>query len=1110
MKTKYKKWNLLAFLIFAAGLIQTGLNQSEAAPSMVQTWNDEQLRSDFAQPPSSTRVACYWYWISDHISVEGVVNDLYAMKEAGITRAYIGNIGLDGLSGDVKFDTEKWWEALHAAMKTATELDIEIGLFNSPGWSQSGGPWVKPEQAMRYLLATSAEVAGGQRVNIELKPPAADFQDVRVIAFPAIYPEKEVQIKSIQTSPSLEDASNLIDGNRTSGTHLGRAEDGCQYIDLTLAEEGIVRSLKIFVHEYGVNTTAHLQVKKGEEFVTLADFKIDRYNRALNVGFQPLAPVVVALPEVSGTEFRLIVDNSSNGLGLAEIELSSMPYIERYPEKTLGKMFQEPLPYWHEYQWKTAPEVSDANCVIDRTRVLDISKSLSGNTLDWEAPEGKWVVMRIGAVPTGVKNSPASKEATGLEVDKMSQEHIASHFDAFMGMVMRRIPEKDRKCWKVVVMDSYEMGGQNYTDTLWEDFQKRYGYDPIPFLPVIEGFIVESREISDRFLWDLRRLIADKVAYDYIGGLRKISNRNGLTTWLENYGHWGFPGEFLQYGGQSDEIGGEFWAVGSLGDIENRAASSCGHIYGKRKIYAESFTSGNYSYSDYPAIFKERGDRFFTEGINSTLLHLYIHQPYEDRQPGVNAWFGSDFNRFNIWFPQMDLFTDYLKRVNYMLQQGLNVADVAYFIGEDTPKMTGITHPALPKGYQFDYINAEVLERDLSVKDGYLVLPHGTRYRLLVLPPQETMRPELLKKIQKLIEQGAVVMGPAPKRSPSLENYPQADVEVRKIAEELWSGDETYKKIGRGMLIKGEDIQAALDKINCPPDFRCAVEQPLLYSHRTLKGGEIYFISNQSKQTIKAFPEFRVQGLRPEWWDATTGKTRPLASYKETSTGIIVPISLAANESTFIVFREKISSFNLPVLVDFNCPSPKVVQSLNGPWKVELLNPFRQMKKEIDLPKLINLTQSEDPEVKYFSGTASYHSQFTLEQMPDSEKEVFFLDLGKVNVMAKVKINGKYVGGIWTSPYRVDVTEALIQGINQVEIEVVNTWCNRMIGDMNLPKEERRFWVINNAWKADSPLQPSGLEGPVTLQSVDIYLELPSEVIGKKEKENLEIKNSSQ
>lgn len=370
--------------------------------------------------------------------------------------------------------------------------------------------------------------------------------------------------------------------------------------------------------------------------------------------------------------------------------------------------------------------MDDASLTVEPNRVLDISSFLTGDNLEWDVPAGDWVVMRMGMRPTGVKNSPADPEATGLETDKMSRKHVAAHFEALMGEICRRIPEADRRSWKVVVQDSYETGGQNFTDDFLESFRQRYGYDALPFLPAYEGYVVESRDRTDRFLWDMRRLVADRIAYDYVGGLRDISHKYGLRTWLENYGHWGFPGEFLQYGGQSDEIGGEFWSFGELGNIENRAASSCGHIYGKNKISAESFTSGGRPFECYPATMKQRGDRFFTEGVNNTLLHVYISQPSDGRVPGVNAFFSSEFNRLNTWYSQLDLFTSYLKRVNYMLQQGLNVADVAYFIGEDTPKMTGITEPALPKGFQFDYINAEVIERDLFVKDGLLTLPHGT------------------------------------------------------------------------------------------------------------------------------------------------------------------------------------------------------------------------------------------------------------------------------------------------------------------------------------------------------------------------------------------------
>jgi hypothetical protein len=338
------------------------------------------------------------------------------------------------------------------------------------------------------------------------------------------------------------------------------------------------------------------------------------------------------------------------------------------------------------------------------------------------------MILRTGMAPTRVTNGPASPEGTGLEVDKMSKTHVAEHFEAFLGQIIKKIPPGDRKTWKVTVEDSYETGGQNWTDGMMDKFKAVFGYDPLPFFPVLQGFVVGSEDMSDRFLWDMRRFIADRVAYDYVGGLREISHKYGLHTWLENYGHWGFPGEFLQYGGQSDEVAGEFWSEGELGNIENRAASSSAHIYGKNKVSAESFTAGGKAFARYPALMKQRGDRFFTEGINNTLLHVYIQQPYKNKVPGVNAPFGNEFNRLNTWFGDLDLFTDYLKRCNLLLQQGKYVADVAYFIGEDAPKMTGICDPALPRGYAYDYINAEVLLTRVKVKNGRLVLPDGMSY----------------------------------------------------------------------------------------------------------------------------------------------------------------------------------------------------------------------------------------------------------------------------------------------------------------------------------------------------------------------------------------------
>ncbi len=1012
------------------------------------------IEQGFRSIPDSVQTGVYWYWISDNISKEGVERDLEAMKVAGINRAFIGNIGIDGIPyGDHKLLSSEWWEVLHAALKKATELNIEIGIFNSPGWSQSGGPWVKSSQAMRYLASSDTIVAGPGRMQLTLPSVGKDEQDVCVIAYPAL--DKPVAEKSW--------AINKKSGQSSSSV-------------LVFDKEATVRTL-IYRVNTPFKTTAKLWVKKGGKEELLRQFVIDRSNPALNVGFVPYAPVVISLPETSASQFRL--EMSEEGEAAGNVTLTSSPMMERYPEKSLAKMFQTPLPMWDDYLWEKQPAVSDASLMVSPDAIKNVTEFSKNGVLDWEVPEGKWVIRWMAMLPTGVTNSPAAPEATGPEIDKMSKKHVAFHFDAFIGDILKRIPEADRKTFKVVVQDSYETGGQNWTDDMISVFKERYGYDPVPYLPVLEGTVVGNPDISDRFLWDLRRLIADRVSYDYVGGLRDVCHQHGLTTWLENYGHWGFPGEFLQYGGQSDEIAGEFWSEGSLGDIENRAASSCGHIYGKRRVWAESFTSGGPAFGRYPYQMKQRGDRFFTEGINSSLLHVYIHQPFEDREPGLDAWFGNEFNRKNTWFSQMDVFTGYLKRCNFMLQRGDYVADVAYFIGEDAPKMTGICTPELPAGYSFDYINGEVLLQRASVEDGRIVLPSGMKYRLQVLPQLETMRPEILQKIKELLQAGACVIGPAPKYSPSLSDYPAADRKVQALASELW-GDQTesVRTIGKGRLfMPATSLQPVLEALNVKPDMRVNSGTPVLFIHRATDEGDIYFISNQSETPVDINPSFRVAGKLPELWNPLTAEIRLLPEFTCADGVTTVPVRLEGFESSFIIFRKK----GTPVKTTArNYPVKEVLATVTSPWQVDFEKGKRGPEEAVTFPALQDWTESTDPSIRYFSGKAIYTNRITLDKLP---QKALYLDLGKVMVMAKVKINGQYVGGVWTTPYRLPVGDFLRKGENLIEVEVVNNWRNRLIGDASLPEKERGTWTNVNPWNADSPLQSSGLIGPVEIQA---------------------------
>ena len=1016
----------------------------------------QSLQTGFTHIPDSVRTSIYWYWLSDNISKEGVVKDLEAMKKVGINRAFIGNIGLDGIPyGKVKLFSDEWWDILHTTLKTAARLNIQIGIFNGPGWSQSGGPWIKPEQSMRYLTSSEVMVKGPLFFDQQLDKPQAQFQDVRVLAYP------------------VRDDFNT--GKEVTNVHLNK--DQPFSLDIHADSPYTARSVVIMPVHNTVFLEGDIQAKINDVYTTIKHFSIDRSNSNLIVGFIPFGPAAFSIPPTRATDFRLVFTRISNDCDISEVKLSATPVVEDYIEKTLAKMWPTPHPFWKEYQWPVQP-VEEAEYVIDPAKVIDISQYMAADgTLKWNVPAGNWIIERSGMTPTNVHNSPAPPEGTGLEVDKMSKEHVAEHFNAFLGQILKRIPAEDRRTWKVTVEDSYETGSQNWTDDMVSEFKQVYHYDPTPYIPVLQGKVVGSEDMSDRFLWDLRRLIADDISYKYVGGLREISHKNGLTTWLENYGHWGYPGEFLQYGGQSDEVGGEFWSEGDLGDIENRAASSSAHIYGKNKVSAESFTAGGNPFWRYPAMFKMRGDRFFTEGINNTLLHVYISQPDDNHLPGVDAWFGVEFNRLNTWFSDMDIFLQYMKRCNLMLQQGRYVADAAYFIGEDAPKMTGVTDPALPVGYSYDYINAEVIENRLSVKNGKLVLPNGISYSILVLPKLKTMRPELLAKLKTLVAEGAVILGPRPDRSPSLENYPASDEQVRHMADELWgAAGGTVNHYGKGLVLTGMDMQQAFDLVGVIPDFKITGSDSVLFIHRTQPDGDIYFVSNQKNKTVNIAAKFRLTGKKPELWNAITGSVRDLPSFSQTSATTSVPLELGPLGSAFIVFRKDGIKGDTTKL---NFPEPEKTMEITRPWVVDFDHKMRGPANPVVFDTLTDWTVNKNDSIKYYSGTAFYHNTFTLRTIVQGKH--YLLDLGMARAIAKVTVNGVDAGGVWTAPYQVDITKAVKPGVNRLEIKVVNTWVNRLVGDSMLPEAERK---TSTYFKPDpkNGLESSGLLGPVKIE----------------------------
>jgi hypothetical protein len=1137
------------------------------------------LEKDFASPPEATKPRCYWYWMDGNITTNGITKDLEAMRRVGIGEAYIGIIADQSrlAPGSVKALTEPFWETLAHAVREGTRLGVDIGVFNSPGWSQSGGPWVKPEQAMRHLVFPEIHLRGPQHFSRKLPKPDGFFQDVAVLAFPA--PTDDA------------DSTDLLGAKVSKQSKVITIEMPALFTARSLT---VTPSRRVFV-------TAELQSSEdGKKFRTIRKFGIDRHNLGREVGPEPLAPIVISFPATSARVFRL---NLSSPEDIGVVKLSGAARVDSIAEKSLAKVFQDPQPPFDFYSWPQQPEPDSSNRVIAARSVQNISQHLRADgSLEWDVPAGNWIIQRAGMALTETKNSPAPPEATGLEVDKMNRTALKAHFDAYIGELMNRLSPAERKSWKHVVADSYERGPQNWTDGFVKEFLQRYGYDPISYLPVLTGRMVGSAEQSNRFLWDLRRLVADRVASEYVGSLRDLCEEKGLKMWLENYGHFGFPSEFLLYGGNCNEVSGEFWESGDLGSIELRDAASAAHIYGKRQVFAEAWTGGPMVLST-PWSLKRRGEWAMCQGINQFVFHVYIHQPWDDRQPGVNAPFGTEFNRHNTWFELSSGWIDYLRRCSVLLQAGVQVADIAYFIGEDAPKMTGIRQPELPPGYDYDYINANVLLNRARVERGQLVLPDGMSYRVLVLPPSQTMRPETLAKIKSFIDSGLTVIGPLPSRSPSLQGYPACDATVQNLSAELKTRVQT-----------DDDLRAAL---KVPPDVAGLNPAQILFTHRRDGDTEIYFLSNQVDAPKQLFPVFRVAGKVVGLWHPDTGMVEQLTS--ETRDGVTrVSLNLEARGSVFVMFHppteseEQLVSFTrngqpvTPVLpkpqalkikkatfgvsrdasrtrnvqskvqamvnsgeVDFpvgklnedgdpaygvvkslvveytadgkpftiigkepdsihigtpiaevnrvatvrtdkegqlnivalepgkyelktasgktlraEIPEVPLPQRITGAWEVSF-PPKWGAPEKITLDTLVSLSESTNAGVKFFSGTATYTKTFDWQPAAKVEKQKSetWLELGDVQVVARVKLNGHDLGTVWMPPFRVNITAALHAGKNTLEIHVADLWRNRMIGDAALPATERFTWSSSAQFSPDTSLPKSGLLGPVTIRT---------------------------
>lgn len=994
------------------------MTMSSMVPLPHNTVVKDDLKEAFKNPPDSVRPGVYWYFMDGNMSRQGITDDLESMKEAGIGNLIFLEVNVGVPRGPVKFLGEEWQELFKHAVREADRLGIRITLGSGPGWTGSGGPWVKPEQSMQHLVASSIEVRGPSRCDTMLPVP----------------------------------------------------EPRTPY--------------------FGKNTL------EGDLMQKWLDFYKD--------------VAVLAYP------------TPAKGKLIADIDEKALYYRAPYTSVDSVKPY---LPAPAHYP------ALPADAVIEKETIVDLTDHLqSDGSFMWDVPGGNWTIMRFVRRNNGAVTRPAPQPGLGFECDKFDTAALNAHFDEYIGRLLRKVgSRRSDRGWTMLHMDSWEMGAQNWTENFRDEFRHRRSYDPLPFLVVYTGSVVGSLEISERFLWDVRMTAEELVLQNHAGHLKELGRRYGFGLSIEPYDM--NPCADLDLGSVADIPMGEFWSKGfgfnsSFSCIE---AASVAHTNGRSLVPAEAFTAdGSEAWKLYPALLKNQGDWAFCTGINRFIYHTFAHKPLGDAyRPGmVMGPYGVHWDRYQTWWPMVFAYHRYISRCQFLLERGMTVADVLYLTPEGAPHVfrppssAMVGNDTIPdrRGYGFDGCSPNTLISRARVRNGRISFPGGASYSIMVVPASETMTPELLEKIRSLVSSGATVIGPPPLSSPSLRNYPECDQRVRSMAEALWGGLEspevvTERVYGKGTIYWGGDLSvqspnglypsydatsSLLKRMGIGADFESS--GPVRSTHRSTDEEETYFIANRSDQVVQTDCSFRDGKGSPELWDPLDGEIRRLPEFRHEGGHTVIPIRFEPYQSFFVVFRRDGAPGIMTDLVTKNFPVSEPVAPLEGPWSVSF-DPRWGGPASVIFEKLDDWSKRGEEGIRYYSGIAVYRKVFDLPENIAKGSDVY-LDLGSVNNIARVHLNGTDLGVVWTAPWRVNITNAAHERGNHLEIEVANLWPNRLIGDEQLPKDGitkgllpewltggkprtsgRYSFSTYEYYKKDSPLVSSGLLGPVVLYS---------------------------
>ena len=1137
---------ILIFTILFGLLVSCGQKKETTVKTSVAI-------SDYATPWT------FWYWMHGAVSKAGITADLEAMKQAGIGGTYLFAIR-DTLSDlypeSVVTMSPEWWQMVKFAAGEADRLGLKMGFNSCDGFTCAGGPWITPDMSMQKVVWADTIISGEQLFNKKLPQPEKVknyYQDIAVFAYPAPdgAGESSWKIKPVVSSNLTSESLQYLAEEENTRQFSTKRKGWIQY---AFEEPFSCRSVRIKTgwNNYQSN---RLIIETSDDGI---HFKFHTRVLPPRSGWLDLdQPNTQNVEPASAKYFRFVFDPEGSEPGAEDLDDAKwMPTLRLKGIELFGEAKINQFEGKNGSIWRVAAQSNEkylpVNECIDPEAMINISEHLAvDGKLNWKVPEGKWVILRMGHTSTGHENYVGGG-GKGLECDKFDPAVVRFQLDQWFGEAFRQIGEKlASKVIKRFHVDSWECGSQNWSKVMLEEFQKRRGYDLMNYLPVMAGVPLQSAETSERVLQDIRQTIEELFAENFYRTLQEEAHKRGVLFSAESMAPVGVGDGMLHFK-YVDFPMGEYWFRSPSHDKPNDIldAISGAHIYGKQVVQAESFTEIRLDWDETPAMLKSLADRNFALGINKVFAHVFIHNPWTDRMPGMTLdKVGTFLQRDQVWWKQSSAFWKYLHRCQQLLQEGRPVVDLAVFTGEEIPRravlpdrligfLPGImgkdrvdsekkrlVNEGAPKrvmpqgvttqanmadpekwidplnGYSYDSFNADALLNLATVKDGRIVLPGGSDYAALVIPGNRKLSPNggeqmslpVANKLDELIRQGATVLWmEKPVHTIGLEESEENTV-LQKLIANLFDGEKVsyvdengfqFEGIQKekGRIIEGQYLAKSFSPLGVDKDFVARNGDKLLHgklawNHRQDREKDIYFISNQSGKNLHAEMSFRVEGKVPVIYNAVSGDTLPCRQWNSGGGRTNLAYEFSVDESVFVLFY--------PINKDVrNGTSNNItlaeICKIEGPWTLIFDPQYGGPTKPVVMKNLADWTENADERIRFYSGVATYKTLFDFKETADQQN--LWIDLGDFANIAEVRLNGESVGICWTLPHRFRLDGHLKKGENKLEIDVVNTWNNRLIGDHRLSEEKCISWTTAPYRLEGRPLLPAGLLGPVTIR----------------------------